>query len=877
MKGLSPLKKLLVILFLVFNFQVQALHIVGGELSYEHLGGDLYELTLLVYRDCASQGGPYDSPALISIYSGDGVFQGTISIGNPQISLISTEVDFDCVNVSASVCVQRGYYQGTTTLSANDSGYHLVYQRCCRNSSIVNIANPDNWGSTYTTFVPSVNALGFNSSPFFNSLPPVGLCANIPIVYDNSATDLDGDSIVYKFCAPYHGGSQGDPIPNPASGPPFVGIQWNPGYSVDYQIDASPAFAIDPVTGVLTGTPTQQGQYVIGICAEEYRDGVLINEIRRDFQFNVLICPDLVQSGFADLNNGLFCQGLGVQFDNQSINASNYYWDFGDGTSSNNENPFHVYAEGGKYEVMLISDPLTACPDTIISIYNIWQTPQPEIEDIGVNCPEGSYDFGISGDLFDPETYSWMIPSDASSNGLITANLDQVFFAGEGVYDIFLEVVNEGGCTGQDEYQIEVPLTPIADIQVTDNPCVGLAIDFSNGSVNAETFQWTFGDTGFNSTSTAISPAHTYPSAGFYTVTLTALNPGACPNTDSQEIQVNPVLFMELGPISPQCTEGNEFDFSVSGNTSSSSIYTWSILDTAGLEVSNSPSNVQFSQAGSYLVTVQVDDGPCTFTDEGFAIVVDPVQADFSSQDGGCAPETAYFQDLTTGGMGLEYHWDFGDGDTGDFPGSLSHEYEQAGFFDVRLEVEATAGCPSIDVMIKENYIEVLPRPTAAFSAEPPYADINNPFVQFTSTSIGADDCLFIIQGAGNFEGCEVGQIFPLGGSYEVTLVATNDFGCVDQIARPYIVRGHAFYAPNAVTLNQDGVNDFFKAVVTGELAEYELTIFDRYGQILFQTDSPDIPWVPEYSQLGVHAFTARIRDAYNFPVIYEGSFTVIR
>ena len=842
------------------------------------MGNGEYELTLIVYRDCASQGGQLDYPALIAIYTDDGAFYDEISIGDPSVSLISTQVDFDCVNVSAQVCVQRGFYQSIITLPANDLGYHLVYQRCCRNSSIVNIANPDTWGSSYTTFIPPVNIYGGNSSPVFNSLPPVGLCANVPFTYDNSAFDIDGDSLVYKFCAPYHGGSQGNPIPSPATGPPFAGVQWNPGYSLNYQIDATPAFQIDQLTGILSGTPTQQGQYVIGICCEEYRNGELINEVRRDFQFNVVLCPDLVQSSFADLNNGVFCSGLGVQFSNQSINATTFYWDFGDGNSSNDENPFHTYATEGSYNVTLISDPLSPCPDTVVVQYDIWQTPGPVIEDLGLNCPEGSYDFVVSGIASAANSYQWSVPAGATSNGLNDASLNQLILNDIGLFDISVEVTNGGGCIGNAEYTLEVIEAPVAEILVTDDPCVGLAIDFSNGSVNAETYQWNFGDGGPTSLSSAISPSHTYPSAGTYTVTLTAMTPGACPSVDSQEIEVHPTLYVEMDPILPQCTAGNEFTFSASGNTSSSSVYTWTIEDNLGNAIPFIATGVSFNEAGAYLITVQVTDGPCQFNDEAFALVVDPVQADFESSDGGgCAPETAFFQDLTTGGMGLEYQWDFGDGSTGDFPGSISHKYEQAGLYTVRLEVEATAGCPSIDVMIKEQYIEVLPTPTAAFSAEPPFADINSPFVDFSSESTGADYCTFIIEGEGEVEGCEVSQLFPGGGSYDVTLIASNDYGCVDQFSRPYVVRGHAFYAPNAITLNQDGVNDFFKPVVTGELAEYELKVYDRFGQVLFKTDSPDIPWVPEYTQVGVHAFTVRVRDVYNAPVIYEGSFTVIR
>ena len=130
----------------------------------------------------------------------------------------------------------------------------------------------------------------------------MAVCANFEFTWDHSATDDDGDELVYSLCAPLDGGGTDggggydSPIPNPPAAPPYQEVAYVGPYSGDYPIASDPAMAIDPVTGMITGTPTVPGQYAIGICVSEYRDGVLLSTTMRDFQFNVTLCDPNIQS-----------------------------------------------------------------------------------------------------------------------------------------------------------------------------------------------------------------------------------------------------------------------------------------------------------------------------------------------------------------------------------------------------------------------------------------------------------------------------------------------------------------------------------------------------------------------------------------------------
>ena len=115
-----------------------------------------------------------------------------------------------------------------------------------------------------------------NNSPVFEDFPPPVICVNEPLVYSHKATDAEGDELVYEFCSPLLGGSQNNPTPDPDAPPPYQNVGFIlPNYSASNPLGGNPRITINPVTGEISGMPTLQGQYVVGICVSEYRNGQL--------------------------------------------------------------------------------------------------------------------------------------------------------------------------------------------------------------------------------------------------------------------------------------------------------------------------------------------------------------------------------------------------------------------------------------------------------------------------------------------------------------------------------------------------------------------------------------------------------------------------
>ncbi|MCF8459304.1 MAG: gliding motility-associated C-terminal domain-containing protein [Flavobacteriales bacterium] len=534
--------------FLIFLFTILSIpliskgdHLVGGEIYYECLGNDNYQITLKVYRDCNSSGAPFDSPASIAIYTSNGGLFTTLDAFHGGAQLLPVIINNPCLQAPPNVCVEEAVYTVTVNLPFIAGGYHVAYQRCCRNQSIVNLTNPASQGSTYYVAIPEAALNSCNSSPHFNSFPPLALCIGEELIFNHSATDPDGDQLVYSLCTPYHGGSQANPAPIPPLGPPYTNINWGGGYSAMDPLDASPILAIDPVTGQLTGVPTQAGQYVVGVCVEEYRNGQLLSINKRDFQFNVVNCASNVeavipiQTSFHDP-----CSGLGVTFGNNSINTQYYHWDFGVANittdTSNIHNPTYLFPDTGAYSVTLIGNPGYACADTAVAIIEVYEEIVVDITSSGNPCADANnFRFEANGQFGGGSTFLWEF-SNATPATSTDRNPIGIVFDSLGVYSVTV-TVTENSCSGEATSTIETLPRPQAffplDTLIGCAPLGVLLVDNSTSATDYE-ISWNLGD---GSTDVGSHILHEYTTTGSFDISLTIWTNEGCVDTSTYTLR----------------------------------------------------------------------------------------------------------------------------------------------------------------------------------------------------------------------------------------------------------------------------------------------------------------------------------------------------
>lgn len=386
----ATLKCLLAFLISIFGLQeMQATHIVGGQLSYRCLGNNRYEITLRIYRDCdnANPAAVFDNPASVGIFDSNGNRLPQIGKNGSSGELLMVPMGDDtlfnpivsCDPNFRGVCVHTTTYRDTIILPFRAGGYILAHQRCCRNSSLINILDPLNTGTTYWTVITEQALTTCNQSPSFREWPPVYICNQEQWVFNHSAIDADGDSLVYRLNTPFFGGTFQLPKPQGSQikQPPYNGdtVLWRTGFSRDNMLGATqPAgrLRIDPVTGIITGIPEAVGQYLVGICVDEYRNGVLIGTICRDFQVNVVACGDIPRAIFTGPD--IQCNDRTVTFTNNSVNAVsfNWFWNWPNTTPMEVDNNLppstktYTFPDTGTYLVALVAIQDTVCRDTAI-------------------------------------------------------------------------------------------------------------------------------------------------------------------------------------------------------------------------------------------------------------------------------------------------------------------------------------------------------------------------------------------------------------------------------------------------------------------------------------------------------------------------------
>ncbi len=467
------------LLILLYPFSANATHIVGGEMNYTCLGNNQYEITLTIFRDCfyGDPGAWFDNPAAIGVFDVNNKILDTIFVRLLNNDTLSPVLSGQCFVAPPSVCVHTTTYRDTIELLPRAGGYQLAYQRCCRNQTILNIIEPLASGATYGVTITEKALLGCNSNPKFRSWPPIYICVNEPIDFDQSAQDVDGDSIVYKLCEPWVGANQALPRPQPPNAPPYLPVNWvNPPYGIANMLNGLPGgkpLRIDSKTGFLTGVPNTIGQFVVGICVEEYRNGELISTTRRDFQYNVGVCG-IPTAGF--FVPELECGGLMVNFSNQSNNTSDFLWQFNNRDTSTALNPTFTFSDTGLQNVRLIVEPNTVCADTFEqTIKLLSKTLQPDFEVDNQFCND-SLVFTVIDKTTDalskPINWKWQLFPDS-----IFSNLQQPTFVvnESGNYALRLTVQAENGCEAELEKEFQINLLE-ANLSATLVICRGDSI-----------------------------------------------------------------------------------------------------------------------------------------------------------------------------------------------------------------------------------------------------------------------------------------------------------------------------------------------------------------------------------------------------------------
>lgn len=389
--------------------------------------------------------------------------------------------------------------------------------------------------------------------------------------------------------------------------------------------------------------------------------------------------------------------GLSVTFNSSASTGDSFFWTFGDGQTSTQANPTHVYASGGNYTVTLTVTNVCGT-DNISQTVNVTGAP---VADFVANIESGCVPLVVqftSTSLGNPTSFNWVFQG--GTPGTSTLPNPLITYNSPGQFDVQLTVSNVAGSnTLLLTDFIEVGSLPHSDFDYFIN---GLQVTFSNQSQNSTGSIWLFGD---GEQSNQNNPTHVYNDDGVYTVTLIAV--GTCGNDTSTAqitIQTPPQAGFSHDQIS-DCTPAVVSFTNESSENATSFLWTFE----GGSPSTSTAENpvVTYAVAGEFDVTLiaySPAGADTSFWSDLISVGASPAAAFLLNTNG----TTVTFQNQSENAD--TYIWLFGDGQNSTEESPV-HTYSSFGVYEVWMI--ATNDCGS-DTMIV--VIELSTVPNAFFS-----------------------------------------------------------------------------------------------------------------------------------------------------------------
>ncbi len=392
------------------------------------------------------------------------------------------------------------------------------------------------------------------------------------------------------------------------------------------------------------------------------------------------------------------CVFQAIGFTSETLTATSWTWYFGDGTSSTDKLPKHIYTLPGTYTVKLVVTGSHGCSDSVSHDVIVNPAPTASFTAEAV-CNSFPTEF-IDKSTADATGWEWNFGDGTPFDK--TFNPTHVY-ANAGKYDVILSVKNVFGCSDTALQKVLVVEKPKTNFSA-DKVCAKQLIKLNDSTIgtNLIDWKWTFGDGSANSS--IQSPTHIYSKAGLYPVKLVVKNSVGCSDSIVRTIRISTIP-TPLFTANLVC-EGKGTSFK-DLSTDSVAIVKWFYdFNDGNNSISKNPSYV-YGKAGTYnvsLTVTNIDGCDSTFT---MPISVDITPVPKFTADTICMSDSTTFTDVSTG-TPIKWAWDFGDGKKDTIGPVTKHLYATAGTFIVSLKVETLGGCKAekIDRVVVRNDVK---------------------------------------------------------------------------------------------------------------------------------------------------------------------------
>ena len=478
------------------------------------------------------------------------------------------------------------------------------------------------------------------------------------------------------------------------------------------------------------------------------------------------------------------CMGTAVQFINNSQVATGnmtYLWTFGDGNSSTQVHPEHIYATANTYSVNLTATTENGC--VISDIQSVTTHPIPTASFTTADVCFGtdilftntsSISAGAIG-------YLWSF-----GDGNTSTNEHPIHnYSTQGIYEVVLTVTSNNNCEQIATQYVTVDPTPIAAFTTAD-VCFGNAVVLTNTTAVVTagiTYLWEFGD---GNTSTEVNPIHDYIASGDYNIALTVTTPEGCFDEITKPVSIN-IQPEALFDVNDNCLDSPTAFVNNSVVSGTGIVYEWNFGDGQVSSLEN-PAH-QYGSAGTYNVTLVATSISGCFDIYSESVKISPIPtATFIASDV-CETESVSFSNLSTISSGtLDFEWSFGDGESSTDANPI-HFYTDQGTYTVTLQVTSEVGC----ISIIDKTVSIYPKPITNFSA-PSVCDAK-PILFENLSTISSGTIVEYLWDFGDQTNAVVqhpSKEYLNQGTYQVKLSITSDQGCKDDLTQEVVVKAGA-------------------------------------------------------------------------------------
>ncbi len=685
----------------------------------------------------------------------------------------------------------------------------------------------------------------------------------------------------------------------------FTGASGSPPYTFTYKIDSGSPQTITTLSGnsiAIPASTTVSDTFNYILISVLDSSATACSQLQPDTATVIVHPLPVAAFGLEEV-----CFNETVQFSdsstvfNTSINS--WQWDFGDNTTVNTtQNPSHTYASAGTFTVSLITTTTQGCKDTTSQQATVHPLPDAGFTTtpaLNTVCGATTFQLTDTSVIASPDVVqSWTWNYGDGSAPAFSQNTSHLFDTG--TYTIELKVLSDFGCADSTSRTITIYPQPIANFGL-EEVCLNQSILFSDSSVIAgsafSSWEWNFGDS--SAVNTTQSPVYVYANPGTYNIKLVVTTTDGCMDSTAKSTTVHPlpVAQFSTSPALDGICDQTPLQFTDASTIAVPDIiqaWIWD-LDNGSAAVLSQNTSYLYGSPGSYSVELKVVSGfGCTDSVTKTVTINPKPTVNFSgSPVAGCEPLCIAFIDssLVSSGNNVQWVWSAANGTiTGN---SQNFEYcfnndapVLPALYDITLTVTTDSGC--VTTLTKPNYITVYPLPEAGFTTDPEMTTVMNPVFSVVDLSIGADSWSWDFGDGDTANGPP-----PLSHTYAadtatylMRLITTTQYGCRDTAYKSVVIGADfSFFIPNAFTPNDDGVNDFFFGKGIG-IAEYELFIFDRWGNRVFYGNNipvEDASWNgkvdngKEIAQMDVYVWKVLLTDIYGKKHKFRGTVTLVR